>query len=208
MLLSYSPSDSGSVFAGRKYYCEAHSHSLSHSLLTGLVGAPASVSAAPILYNIHFTTSGIGLSGIGPSSGSFLYDSATTRFASFTVQWNSLSFDLTSSANAPKVSGACDTANPNSADFFSYLMSGYTGCRLNDWGGGGASERGSGWFGNIRDRRWRPFREGVHLRRNPRHGAIGEWGWIFYDLSPGELGTRAFHDSAPAKRRNVVGIEV
>lgn len=134
VLLSYSLSDSGGILPDAEILYEALSLSL--SLLTGLVGVPASVSAAPILYNIHFTTNGIGLFGIGPSSGSFLYDSATTRFASFNVQWNSLSFDLTSSANAPNVSGACDTVNPNSADFFSYLMSGYNGCRLNVWEAG------------------------------------------------------------------------
>lgn len=66
----------------------------------GLVGAAASATAAPITYNINFTTT----RGIAPTSGVFTYNDANalnSRFSGFNVIWNSRSFDLTASANAP-----------------------------------------------------------------------------------------------------------
>jgi hypothetical protein len=78
--------------------------------------------AGPIQYNITFTTG----SGIAPTAGSFLYDSAAplgSRFSSFSVTWDAAIFDLSASANNPSidfVGGAC------SDDAFS-LMSG-TAC--------------------------------------------------------------------------------
>lgn len=99
------------------------------SLLVGLAAAAASATAAPVAYNITFTeTSG----GTAPTSGSFLYDSATETFSSFIIEWNARSFDLTSSANSPAVSGPCNTAAANSADFFTYLA-GATPCASRVW---------------------------------------------------------------------------
>lgn len=82
--------------------------------------APAA-SAAPINYTINFTPT----SGIAPTSGTFTYDSSLSlgsRFSSFIVVWQALTFDLTPEANAPSFSGsACGTSG--SSDAFP-LMSG------------------------------------------------------------------------------------
>ena len=98
------------------------------SLLMGLVGAAATASAGPILYNINFTTA----SGIAPTSGSFLYDDAAANpFASFLVVWNGMSFDLTASANHPTVTNGCDPATPGTAtgqDSFAALFTVGTPC--------------------------------------------------------------------------------
>ncbi len=97
----------------------------------GLLGAAASATAAPILYNINFTTT----SGIAPTAGSFTYDSAIPlSFTSFIVQWNSFSFDLTSTANAPFLEASCATPSPDGVDLFGYL-SGLCGISGRTWHG-------------------------------------------------------------------------
>jgi hypothetical protein len=75
-------------------------------LLLAVVGSTLRSYAAPINYTISFTTN----SGISPSSGSFTFDSAQplgSQFTAFTVVWDSISFNLTSTANAPQTSGSC-----------------------------------------------------------------------------------------------------
>lgn len=102
----------------------------------GLVSVSA--TAAPILYNINFTTT----SGIAPTTGSFTYDSAIPAFTSFTVVWNGLTFDLTSSANTPFLDGACDTPAADPGDLFR-ILSGECGTNEKAWyaivGGGFAT---------------------------------------------------------------------
>ena len=92
------------------------------------MGAAASATAAPILYNINFT----GGSPL-PTSGQFTYDSATEQFSAFIVTWNAVSFNLTAAANDPNVTGTCNTAAANSADYFSYLNG--NGCATKVWDG-------------------------------------------------------------------------
>ena len=57
----------------------------------------ASANADSINYTIQFTTT----SGTAPTSGSFTYDSATSLFSNFLVEWDIYNFDLTAAANAP-----------------------------------------------------------------------------------------------------------
>jgi hypothetical protein len=92
---------------------------LSITVLMGLLGAAASATAAPILYDINFTTT----SGVAPTAGSFLYDSVTETFSGFIVDWNGVTLDLTASANSPNVGGVCDVgaAGGTGFDSFSYL---------------------------------------------------------------------------------------
>ena len=81
----------------------------------GLVGAAASATAAPILYNINFT------GGTPNATDSFLYDSAAalgSQFGNFNVSWSGFSFDLTSSANSPTTGGTGCPSSPTSATFF------------------------------------------------------------------------------------------
>lgn len=72
-------------------------------------------------YDISFTlTSGTLL----PTSGSFTYDSTTPQFTNFIVDWDSLVFNLTSSANNPTVVGstpACVGTNTGAAATFAIL---------------------------------------------------------------------------------------
>ena len=89
--------------------------------------------AQTITYDINFTNT-IPADGPSPSSGSFVYNYLTGRFVAFTVVWDGLTFDLTSSANNPNIIGTppaciggatgpaatlalmtqCDIANPAS----------------------------------------------------------------------------------------------
>lgn len=85
-------------------------------LLLALIGA-APVTAAPIPYVINFTAS----IGEAPSAGSFSYDSATATFSGFNVVWRGISFDLTSAANNPSVSGTCNGSGGPGADAFLFL---------------------------------------------------------------------------------------
>jgi hypothetical protein len=95
---------------------------VSGSLL--LISAAASISpasAAPILYNINFTTN----SGPAPTTGSFTYDATAPVFTNFLVTWDSIQYNLTASANAPGISGppACIGSATGAAASF-LLMNG------------------------------------------------------------------------------------
>jgi len=59
-------------------------------------------SAAPVTDFISFAGS-----GTLPALGVFTYDASTPAFSNFFVAWNGTLFDLTSSANAPSLSGPC-----------------------------------------------------------------------------------------------------
>lgn len=83
--------------------------------------------AAPTLYNINFVLSSGTPGAPAPTSGTFLYDPAGPAFSSFSVIWNGISFDLTSSANSPSVIGACATSAPDVADVFEMLRVGCAG---------------------------------------------------------------------------------
>lgn len=112
------------------------------SLLLGalfLASCVPGARAQTVTYDIHFTNS-IPKDGPSPSSGSFVYNYATGSFVKFTVVWDGLTFDLTSTANNPEVtSGApacigtatgaaatlalmtqCDTANPATTTTYWY----------------------------------------------------------------------------------------
>ncbi len=76
---------------------------LFRTLLTALLAlmiAPNVHADLTTTYTIHFSLVG---GGPLPTSGSFVYDSTTNQFLSFTVQWNGLTYDLTSSANNPQI---------------------------------------------------------------------------------------------------------
>ncbi len=66
-------------------------------ILFFLAAAATNLMADPIVYDINFTTN----YGDAPTSGSFSYDPTTETFSDFIVVWDSVTFDLTSSANSP-----------------------------------------------------------------------------------------------------------
>ncbi len=85
-------------------------------VLIASIGAGVAV-ANPTTYTIKFT-------GNGSPTGGFTYDPDTSTFTFFTVTWNSLVFDLTSSANAPTILGSmpsCPGGSPGGAASFSFL---------------------------------------------------------------------------------------
>ena len=100
---------------------------MNRSYLAGLALAFAAMQpgmAAPITYNINFTTT----SGIAPTSGSFTYDAATTTFTAFTVLWNSATINFTSAANINSPSPqACNPGSNTPAGNFQ-LMAGTDTC--------------------------------------------------------------------------------
>lgn len=74
--------------------------------------------AAPVAYQINFTAQ----SGILPTAGGFIYDSAAPSFSSFTFTWQGIVYDMTAEANAPvAVSGGCV---PGPAGAFLFLSTG------------------------------------------------------------------------------------
>ena len=82
-------------------------------LLIG-VGAVAATADTSEAFNLTFTfTEG----GLTPTAGTFTYDTTSNTFTTFTVVWDSLSFDLRSSANAPGLGSetACANTPPASA---------------------------------------------------------------------------------------------
>lgn len=89
--------------------------------------------ATPITYNIEFTTS----FGTGPSSGSFTYD-PSTGFSDFIVQWDGVTFNLTSAANAPLLgtrSTGCDHRGSTPQYGFIIMSQSATGCNVSyAWG--------------------------------------------------------------------------
>ena len=88
--------------------------------------------AAQITYNIEFTTT----SGTAPSSGSFAYD-PSTGFSAFIVQWEGVTFNLTSAANAPLQFGStgCDSEGSTPQYGFIIMAQIATGCNVSyAWG--------------------------------------------------------------------------
>ena len=76
--------------------------------------AAAAVDAGPITtYDINF----VPVSGTAPISGSFGWNGTT--FTDFTVDWLGVTFDLTSSANAPNVGGSCTSSAATTFEFLS-----------------------------------------------------------------------------------------
>jgi hypothetical protein len=95
------------------------------SLLLAVGGRP--ILATPTYYTIDFSISN---SSPLPVSGSFYYDSSTPVFTDFTVLWDGTTFDLTSSANGPQLSGtACTGGQTGAAATFVLL----TACPGADW---------------------------------------------------------------------------
>ena len=93
---------------------------LSLGLSLALLGALSSVHAAPVKYNIQFTTTS---GSPTPASGSFFYDPDVPVFSNFFVVWNAQTYDMTSAANAPSVAiGTCNTAGNGAADTFDFLL--------------------------------------------------------------------------------------
>jgi hypothetical protein len=86
------------------------------SLLAGFAMAALFAAApahpSPIHYDISFTG---GLPGPIPTAGSFDYDPASPSFTNFSVIWNGLTFDLTSSANNPDVIDSAFSSSCNGA---------------------------------------------------------------------------------------------
>lgn len=75
----------------------------------------AAATAAPITYDFTFTGS-----GLLPTSGSFTYDPAlgSNNFTAFTIIWDSLTFNLASSADSPELlTGECGTSSTPTAFF-------------------------------------------------------------------------------------------
>jgi hypothetical protein len=77
-------------------------------------------------YTINFTTTS---GSPSPDSGSFTYDSTNPQFSNFLVKWSGpVTFDLTSAANNPTISGfACAEASTASTGFLLISQS-LTGC--------------------------------------------------------------------------------
>ena len=69
-------------------------------LLFAAISAPNVHADDDTDYTINFTLSP---PGTLPTAGSFVYDNTTNTFVSFTVDWDGLVFDLTSSANSPLI---------------------------------------------------------------------------------------------------------
>jgi hypothetical protein len=84
------------------------------------------VQAAPITYDINFTTT----FGIAPTSGAFTYDATTTTFSAFTVLWDGFSIDATTAANmAPFVTPAgASCGAPASSEGSFDILSGLSTC--------------------------------------------------------------------------------
>ena len=101
---------------------------LTHSRIIFLIGIGTAVTnASPITYDINFTlTQG----SPNATSGTFTYDASQptgSQFTNFIVQWDTLTFDLTSAANDPTELGTGCTAGANSSTFFA-LLSGTAEC--------------------------------------------------------------------------------
>ncbi len=68
-------------------------------------------------YDITFTGS-----GTLPTSASFTYDSTVPQFSDFIVDWNGLSFNLTSIANNPSVEGAVPCVGSDTGAALGFAM--------------------------------------------------------------------------------------
>jgi hypothetical protein len=88
--------------------------------------------ATPTSYKIQFTTT----FGTAPSSGSFTYD-PSTGFSAFLVQWDGVTFDLTSAANAPVQFGSTGCNSEGSTPQYGFIIMAQlaTGCNVSySWG--------------------------------------------------------------------------
>lgn len=70
-------------------------------LLIAALGSPVA-KATTTTYDITFTLSA---GGVNATAGSFTYNDSTNKFSAFNVVWDGITFDLTSSANAPSLNG-------------------------------------------------------------------------------------------------------
>ena len=90
-------------------------------LASAIVLGATTAFAAPVAYTITFSPV---FGNPLPTLGSFVYDSAlgpNNKFASFSVVWSGITFDLRNVANTPSVVGTCGTAT--SASTFILLTS-------------------------------------------------------------------------------------
>jgi hypothetical protein len=103
-------------------------------LLMGVMCAAASATAAPIAYDIHFTS----VFSI-PVTGSFVYDAVARSFSSFIVNFDGDVANFTSAANNPTIEAACSTqvvkTTPTDIeDYFRYLSGNApNGCGDRTW---------------------------------------------------------------------------
>ena len=112
---------------------------LSLGLSLALLGALSSAHAAPVKYNIQFTTTS---GSPTPASGSFFYDPDVPVFSNFFVVWNAQTYDMTSAANAPSFAlGSCNTPGNGAADTFDFLLN--QNC--------GSGQYSNGWNGYSDD---------------------------------------------------------
>ena len=111
---------------------------LSLGLSLALLGALSSAHAAPMKYNIQFTTT---WGSPTPASGSFFYDPDVPVFSGFVVVWNGISFNMTAAANNPSALGTCNTAGNGAADTFDFLLN--QNC--------GSGQYSNGWNGYSDD---------------------------------------------------------
>jgi hypothetical protein len=117
-------------------------------VLLALFGAPGASADIFTDYTINFTGT-----GTLPTAGSFTYDLTNPHFSSFLITWEGITFDLTSSANAPASSptlpGCIDGAADAEASFD--LLSGdCQGTPANPaWGGIALSSGGEFRFSAI-----------------------------------------------------------
>jgi hypothetical protein len=98
-------------------------------LLAGILSLPA--FADPVTYRIDFT--GGSVKGTPLPFGSFTYD-PNVGFSDFLVTWDGVTFDLTSSANAPELATdpatGCDSAAPDYQYGFIFVTQTATGCTV------------------------------------------------------------------------------
>jgi hypothetical protein len=79
--------------------------------------APAAHADTLTTYNITFTGG-----SPNPTMGSFKYDSTNPQFSNFTVIWDGITFDLTSSANSPTSFGTqCNGLGSGANASFGFL---------------------------------------------------------------------------------------
>ncbi|MFN7938062.1 MAG: PEP-CTERM sorting domain-containing protein [Bryobacteraceae bacterium] len=109
---------------------------LALGLSLALLGALSSAHAAPVKYNIQFTTTS---GSPTPASGSFFYDPDVPVFSGFVVVWNGISFNMTAAANNPSALGTCNTAGNGAADTFDFLLN--QNC--------GSGQYSNGWSGSA-----------------------------------------------------------
>jgi len=94
-----------------------------------LIGICAAAAQADTIqtYDINFT------GGSPNPTGQFTYDVTMNVFTAFTVTWDGIIFDLTTSANTPFTQGDCPTSDPQAS--FQFLTSGKCGTSAigQDW---------------------------------------------------------------------------